>query len=131
MNAPRKASLAVLAGVAITGVVGAAAATLGDVTSSDLGSGDGAVESCNTDGVVVDFTTTWSGGSYIIDDVVVSSVDAACDGQDYGVVLSDQDGNELGEAVGPTDASGTFTASFSADEIPAEDVHGVSIVISG
>lgn len=129
MNSPRKASLAVLAGVAITGVVGAAAASLGGVNNETLGAGSDAVESCNTDGVDVAFTTAWDTGKFVVQDVVVTSIDPECNGNDIEVVLTDGT-DELGSATG-TVAGGAATLDVSGEDVDAEDVEGVGVVISG
>ena len=130
MNAPRKASLAVLAGVAITGLVGAAAASLGGLNIDTLGSDDAIVAGCDEDGIDVKFTTSHDGDSFVVDSVDFSDVAAACDGLDYTVVLDDGVSSPLPEVTGKA-ASGTFSADFSAESILAEDVVGVSLVISG
>ena len=128
MKNMRKKSVAVLAGLAVVGIVGASAASLGVLTSDSLGSGNVDVGSCDSDGVHVSFTTGLSGGAYAVSAVVLTGVAAACAGLDAEVTLLDDGGAVLGTQSG-TAASGTTTVGgFSA---LAEDVYEVAVVISG
>jgi hypothetical protein len=130
MNAPRKASLAVLAGVAITGVVGAAAASLGGLTTDSLGADDAIVAACDDDGIDVVFTTSHDGTSFVVDSVDFSDVAAACDGLSWDLVLIDEDDAEIFSDGGTVNlSSGGF--SVSPTNVTAEALGGISLVISG
>lgn len=125
----RRASLAVLAGLAVTGVVGASAASLGGLNVGSLGAGDADVSSCNDDGVDIDFEVTLAGATYVVEEVVVSDVDAACDGLVYELTLFDDADAVLATESG-TAAGGSFTVPIG-DQPEAEAVAHVALVISG
>ena len=132
MNAPRKASLAVLAGVAITGLVGAAAASLGGLNIESLGSDDAIVAACHDHelGIDVDFVTNHDGESFMVDSVDFSGVDVDCDGKSFELVLTDGDGEEIFTGAGTVSLdAGSFSVSTS--DVTAEALGRVSLVISG
>ena len=122
--------LAVLAGVGIAGLVGAAASSL-NLTSSSLGSDATVVAACDTTGGInVDYETTFSAlaQEFVVDEVVLTDVDAACNGLDLQIVLSDGTvtlGTFTGSAV-----SATTTAALGTP-VSAEDLTNVAVVISG
>ncbi|TVR25121.1 MAG: hypothetical protein EA389_09655 [Ilumatobacter sp.] len=124
-----------MAGVAITGLVGAAAASLGGLNIESLGADDAIVAACDDDGIDVAFTTSHDGDSFVVDSVDFSGVDDACDGLDYVAVLTgfDEVAEETIELARANDTatSGSFSASFAGEGVLAEDVLGISLVISG
>jgi hypothetical protein len=124
----RKRMLAVVLGLLVFSLVAASAATLGGVRSDQLGADVGVVASCDTDGVDVAFTTIFSGGEYVVTEVVLSDVSDDCDGQDVSVLLT-ADAGTLGSGTTQADASGTVTVPVSASS--AKAVTGVAVVISG
>lgn len=125
----RNKGLAVLAGVGIAGLVGAAAASL-DLTTNSLGSDTEVIAACDPDGITVDYTTVYNSGTQLFDvtEVVLSGVDAACSGLDYEIVLTDG-GATLTSTTG-TAASTTTTAALSTF-VDAALVDGISVIISG
>ena len=133
MKNMRKKSVAILAGLAIAGTVGASAASLGGLGGNDLGADAAEVVSCDTDGVVLAYETSFDAatGEYEVDTVTVSSVNAACDGQDFGLTLTDGT-NVLGtEATGQVAlTAGSFSVTVD-DGIAAELVTDAALVISG
>jgi hypothetical protein len=130
MKNARKKSVAVLAGLAITGLIGAAAASLGGINSDSLGADTGVVSSCDSDGVDVAYSYAFSAGlgEYVVTGVTVSAIDEACDGQTLAVTLSDGDDVVLGSGSAPVDDSGAVTVSIPAAS--AEAVENIAIVIS-
>lgn len=134
MKNHRKKSVAILAGLAITGIVGASAASLGGIAPNSLGAETEVVASCDTDGVAVSYTTSYNAtdDEVQVDTVTISGVNAACDGLAYEVILTG-DGTPrvvLGtSAPGTADASGSFSPAF-APGIDAELVTGIAITIS-
>lgn len=140
----RRKSVAVLAGVAIVGAVGASAATLGGLNSDSLGADADVVASCDTDGVAVEYTTSYSStgspdgtaGGYIVDSMNVTGVNDACAGLAYEIVLTDVNGAELDDGDGTVALTGTVADDNSFEvqltgEASAEAVTGVALVISG
>ena len=124
--------LALGAGGAATAAVVASAATLGTVDSTDLGAGTSVVASCDTDGIDVSYTTSFSAGEYKVTAVTLDGVAAACDGQDVKVTLYDAANSAQGSG---SSSAVTFTANSAVVGIgtpaTAEDTTGVAVVISG
>lgn len=131
--------LALAAGTtAFAGVVGSAA-TLGGITSDDLGANTALVASCDTDGVDIDYTTEVdeASGDFEVTTVTVSGIAAGCAGQAISVsLLDDDDDAELGSGTDVVDTPGAPTDPVSVDvtitgDVVAEDVTRASVVISG
>ena len=129
MKNMRKKSVAVLAGLAVAGIVGASAASLGGVTANDLGADVGVVASCDTDGVIVDFTTGFSGGVPTVTSVTVSGINANCAGQNIDVTLLNSTNTQLG-SIGTAVVGGASVSVGGFGSPDAEAVTGVAIVIS-
>lgn len=138
MKNMRKKSIALVAGLAITGIVGASAASLG-ITSEGLGAGVEPVASCD-DEVTVAYTTgyvaglagTGGSGFVAVNTVTIGDVDAACDGLAYAVTLLDAGDAAIGNTYEGTAATGSFDITVDpADTVDAEDVEGIAIVIGG
>ncbi|MCA1709435.1 MAG: hypothetical protein LC808_41605 [Actinobacteria bacterium] len=106
-----------LTAVLAFGAVYAMAATLGGMTSDKVGADNVAVASCDTDGVTSAYTSAWDAGDkrYEVSQVIVASVNDACDGQTLKVSLTDSAGVQLGEGslAMPTSAATSFTVSVS------------------
>lgn len=119
-----------LAGVLVFTAVTGFAATL-DVTSTTLGSGEEVVSSCNAS-AAVSYTSGWDAAlqAYEVTTAPVTSA-ATCGGMAYKVTLTDSTGASLGEEVGTLGVDGTAVPSFAADQVLAENVTGVSVVITG
>lgn len=126
----RKKSLAVLMGIGIAGIVGASAASLG-LTSKSLGADAAVVASCDTaGGVNAAYTSSYSAAlqQYAVSAVVLTNVDAACNGLAVSVTLTD--GTSVLATQSGTAATGTTTINLAAP-VSAEDVTNVAVVISG
>jgi hypothetical protein len=145
----KKLLFALVAGGIVFSAVFAAAASLG-LTTDDLGAGDEAVLSCDTDGIHTNFTTalnltttatsTTDGPRYDLDDVVVTGLNAACNGQYYKIaVMGAGTGGSLtqlaergdGTSLTVTGAPANFVVDFSADNVPAEAIVHIAVVITG
>lgn len=127
----RKKLVAAGAGLGSAGAVFAMAATLGGITTNDLGADTSVVASCDSDGVVVDYTTAFDAANEIqeVTHVVVSGIDAACDTQLIDVGLTNAAGTSSVNAVqGTLDNTGSITLTIT-NGFPAEDVDHVAIVI--
>ncbi len=127
--------IALVAGGAVFATVFGVAASL-NVTSDNLGAGGTAVTSCD-DAVRATYTTKYvAGQGFLVDTVIVTGVDNACDGKNITVQLTGTSGNALGDPETrtiPTDnASTSVTVDFGAgNEQKASDVTDVHVVITG
>ena len=136
MKNMRKKAAAIIAGLALTGLAGASAASLGDIKTEGLGAAADDVTSCDTDGVTVAYETSYdaTAAAVQVDTVTISNVAALCDGKTFDVVLFDGDGATLGSKSGTVAlTTGAFDVDMSAESpiIDAEDVEGIAITISG
>ena len=115
------------AGVVVFGVATAFAASL-NVTSTSLGAGNAAVASCNNNAAVA-YTTT---GANVYQAVVTFSggTAGACNGFTAQVTLTGT-GVVLPKSETATVASNVATVDFTSDSVPAHDVTGVAVVITG
>jgi len=119
-----------VAGVVVFGAVTAFAATL-SVNGKTLGAGNATVSSCNS-GASVTYTTAYSASlpGYKVATAPVTTA-VACNGFAYKVTLTGASNASLAEVTGTLDASGNATPDFSASNISAANVTGVSVVITG
>jgi len=129
----RKLTIAVLGGLLTAGLVGASAATLGGLSSGGLGAEDQVVAACDTDGITVGYTNTYSATAqtYQVTAVNFTGVNAACNGKAASVSLRNTTTN-LGTTNVPsiTVATGAFSVTLAAP-VTASLVNGISVVISG
>lgn len=127
----KRVALGIGAGVAAFGAVVASAASLGGITTTDLGANTEVVAACDTvGGIDADYVTAFSGGEYKVTGVRLSNVDLACLGQAVKVTLMDGSDASLGEATGVSAPALPQTFTF-ATPASAEAVEGVAVVISG
>jgi hypothetical protein len=126
----RNKGLAVLAGVGVAGLVGAAAASL-DLTTSSLGADAQVVASCDTDGIDVNWITGYNATAqrFDLEDIELSGVAAACDGLDLEIVITDA--ADLSIATFSGSATSTVTTAALSTPVDAELVEGIAVVISG
>jgi hypothetical protein len=134
MRIPRKAAIALLAGVCIAGVAGASAAGLGGATSGSLGAENPTVAGCDTTGVTIGYNTAYNATTqkYEVSGVNVGSVDPACAGKAAAVTLRSSTGVALG--TGSVASIVLTTAAFTIPVTPGADANatvGVSLIISG
>lgn len=130
----KKYLIPVVAGMAVFGSVTAFAATL-NVTNTTLGSGNATVASCNTAATVTyNSTPTTAANTYKVTTTPVTS-GVGCAGLAFRVTLLGASNVSLGEATGTLSSvvgsEGTATPDFSSSNIPAVNVLGVAVVISG
>lgn len=114
----------------VFGAVTAFAATL-SVSGKTLGSGNATVSSCNS-GATVTYNTTYSATlpGYKVGTAPVTTA-ATCNGFAYKVTLTGAGNASLAEVTGTLDASGNASPDFSASNIAAANVTGISVVITG
>ena len=130
----RNKSVVVLLGIAVAGIVGASAASLG-LTTQSLGADATIVAACDS-AISASYTSAYNATSqdYQVSGVRLSNVSTVCNGQAYAVTL---DGATIPgvETTGTVSlvnvvaGSGEFTVSFTG--IAAKDVNNLAVVISG
>lgn len=120
----------ILAGVMVFGVATAFAASM-TVSSTGLGAGNGSVSACNATASVT-YNTSYASGipGYKVTTAPVTTA-AGCASKAYKVTLSGAANASLGEITGTLDASGNASPDFSASNISAASVTGVSVVVTG
>lgn len=132
----RRTILALLGGILAFALIAGAAASLGGITSGDLGADDATVASCDTDGVTTSYTSAYSAtgtAGYKVGDVTVGGIADTCDGQTMTVTLTGAADAELGtitQAVPVAAATFTNVLDFSSEAVLSEDVTGVHVVIT-
>lgn len=122
---------AAVALVAATGITAASAATLGGITTDDLGAEDSIVVGCDDDGVEVSYATTYTAAEkrYEVTGVTVSDIASACVGQTLEVTVADDDGVSLGS--GSLTVAGTSESVTFGSPVDARDVEHVAVLIAG
>jgi hypothetical protein len=129
----KRTATAVLAALLVFGGVLAMAASLGGITSTQVGADNVALASCDTDGVTTSYTTAWDGSDdrYEISTVTVGGVADACDGQTLSVSLTDTGGNQIGSGTFaiPTSVATSFNVSLTT-AASAKDSTGVHVLIA-
>lgn len=110
MNKRMIMALAV-AGTVFASVFGMAA-SLGTIGSSGVGAGNGAVGSCDSDGVGTSYANAWDATDkrYEVTSVNVSGIADSCDGKTLKVALTDSANASLGDGS-VTVPSGTGTSA--------------------
>lgn len=141
--------LAMAAGTTAFAAVVGSAATLGGIGSDDLGADTTVVASCDTDGITVDYTTTYvaSEGTYEVSGITLGDIADGCGGQAVKVTLGGTGGDPaLGSATGTLPltaalilAGNEHVLSFPTTTllpvpvtgVAADDVKHIAVVISG
>lgn len=133
MHIPRKAVVALLAGVSIAGVAGASAAGFGTTTAGSLGADSVSVASCDSTGVTINYVSAYNATTqrYEVSGVNITNVDPLCNGKAASVTLRN---GTTGLATATTAAITVATNAFSmtfATAVDANLVNGVALIISG
>ena len=117
-------------GVVVFGTVTAFAASL-SVTSKSLGAGTATVNTCNA-AAAVSYTTAYQASitAYKVATAPITTA-AGCATMAYRVTLTGTGGTSLGEVTGVLDGAGAASPDFSASNISAASVTGVSVTITG
>jgi hypothetical protein len=130
----RRRLAAIVAGLSVLGITSASAASLGGLTTPSLGADVGVVASCDTDGLTVSFTNTYSAtlGRYQATAVGVGGINAACATKSLNLTLRDATNVSLGTGtIAALTASATQTVTLTAPGVNANSVAGVAVVITG
>jgi hypothetical protein len=129
----KKYLLPIGAGVVVFGGVTAFAATL-TVNSSSLGSGNATVASCNS-AAAVSYSTvpTTNTKTYDVSTAAVttSGTGTGCANMAFKVTLLGAGNASLGEKTGTLDGTGAGSVDFTTLTVPASDVVGVAVVVTG
>ncbi len=139
----KKKVIAVVAGLAIAGAVGASAASLGGVGGEDLGADTGDVAACDTDGIDVDWRPVFNAarGEYVAR-FTLADIDLDCLNNPYKLSIF-QKGAGGSRAFLETDrfrftqrynraSDGERVArAFYTSTFPAEDIEGIALEIVG
>ncbi len=127
----RRKLTAIVLAVLVFSLIAASAASLGGITTSDLGADATVVASCDNDGVTVAYNTSYvpgAPGKYEVTSVDVTGIASGCDNQTIAVTLGDG-ASALGSGTAIV-ASGSATVAISGN-VDAESVSEIGIVISG
>jgi hypothetical protein len=118
-------------GLGATGLSAAAAASLGGLTTRDLGADNVGVASCDTDGVSVAYTEAFdsSRGRSVVSGVTVSGLATACTGSTLHVTLADASGNSL--STGSAAIGGISQAVTMVAAPDATLVTNAAVVVTG
>jgi hypothetical protein len=124
----------IAAGLVIAGAAGlslAAASTLAVTTNKEVAIGSGTFAPCDSDGVNVGYTYQKSGTAYIIKDVTVSGIAAACANEKIALTLANAGGTELATTSGTVTGT-SFTYDATSKAIPlSTDIGDATVIISG
>lgn len=113
-------------------VIAVSAATLGSLSSRQLGADSALVASCDTDGVSISYTNTYdaTAQAYVVSSAVVSGIAAACAGEKLDVQLIGAQGSGVASATQVTVSTTSHTVTFASPP-SANVVVGSAIVIAG
>jgi len=124
-----KGSRLAVAAVAVAAFGAASAASLGGLSSDQVGANDTVVAACDSNGVSMSYTTAYDDAtaSYQVTEATVSGIAAPCIGQTLDLTVSDAAGVALGDGtVVVAGASETITGLA----VPAEGLRGAAVIIS-
>ena len=126
----KKFLIPVAVGVVVFGSVTAFAASM-TVSGTSLGAGNATVAACNSAAnVIYNAAPTTNAKTYDVTTAPVTSA-ASCAAMSYRVTLLGASNVSLGEVSGTLTGTGTASPDFTSQTVPAVDVVGVAVVISG
>lgn len=129
----KRTMIAILAGLLVFASVFAMAASLGGITSTEVGADNTVVASCDTNGVTTAYVTGWDATDkrYEVTSVTVGGVNDACDGDNLSVSLTNAAGDQIGSGtmVMPAGAPTSFAVALTT-AASAQLTVGVHVVIS-
>jgi hypothetical protein len=129
----KRTMIAILAGLLVFASVFAMAASLGGITSTEVGADNTVVAACDTDGVTTSYATGWDAVDkrYEITSVTVGSVSDTCDGDTLSVTLTNAAGDQIGTGslAIPTSAATSHVVALSTAS-SAKLTEGVHVLIS-
>jgi len=126
--------LAGAAGIVAVGAVSASAASLGGVNTDSVGVESSVVASCDTDGIIVDYSVAYAAtpATYRVATVDMSGVATTCNSLAYRITLNGAGGVSLGESTGTVTLTGNaMSVNVASLEVDGESVTGVALAIVG
>lgn len=115
------------------GIIAASAATLGGITTTNLGAENTVVAACDLNGVNIAYNHAYSatGQAYRVVSAVISGISPACANQKLDVELSGTGSASVATGTQVTvGATGTETVTFAAPPLVSA-VLGSAVVITG
>ena len=124
----KRTIVAAIAGLAIAGGVFASAASLGGVSSSNIGASTTVVASCDTDGVKLDYKTGWDAesGTYLVRAVSIDGISEQCKGQNIEVSLRAEGGKSVTTERRPVEGT---SMGIEVPAFPGEAVTSAAVLI--
>ena len=120
-----------VAAIGIAAFGAASAASLGGLTSTNLGSNDTVVAACDANGVSIAYTTSYdaTASKYQVTSVALSGIAAGCAGQTAAITVKGTGGTSLANST--VTVAGTSETMTLSTPVAAESILGASVVISG
>jgi hypothetical protein len=120
------------AGVLAVGAVAASAASLGGLNSASVGADQTVVASCDTNGIDMNYNTGYSAADsgYMVTEVLLSNVDAACNNLHYDMTLALSNGQPIAHSAGTLHVT-AGNATFAIPAVSAKSVEKAALVITG
>lgn len=115
------------------GVIAASAATLGGITTTELGAENTVVAACDLDGINIAYQHAYNASSqaFVVSSAVVSAIDPGCANQKLDVELTGTAGASVATGTQVTvGSSGSETVTFATPPL-AGSVLGSAVVITG
>lgn len=125
----KKVITPVLAALLAFSAVVASAATLGGLSTEQLGADDTVVAACDSNGVEIAYSTGYDAGTYAVTAAEISGIDAACVGQELSVTVADGTGVAL--ASGTVTVAGVSETVTFPSAVAANSVESASVLIQG
>jgi hypothetical protein len=129
--AVNKKRVAAFGGLAAFGILTAAAASLGGLSSSSLGADQTVIASCDTDGITLAYTNAYDAttNSYKTSAVVATLVNVACAAKSYKLTLSNGAAS-LGEFTNTVTLVGTTLTIPISPTVDSKSITKAALVIS-
>lgn len=128
----RRRTLAVIVAALVFALSAAFAASLGGLNAPSLGADVTVVASCHSTGLDVAFDTEFDSdeGEYMVTEVSLSTINAACDQKNVEILLLDADDNVLETLSAVYDDAADAGVLSIAANVEADELAGVAVLIS-
>lgn len=122
----RRILMGLAAGTSVFAISLAMAASLGGLSLANLGADDGAVSSCDSDGMSTTYTLAYDATDLRLEitAVTVSGISNSCDGKTLSLTLT----NSAGTSIGSGSATITNDAALTSQAISLATVPGAELV---
>jgi hypothetical protein len=124
-------ALVALGAVILSTTIGSAA-SLGVTSGGSIGAGNDTVAACDSDGVSSGYSVVWdtTAQDYVVKDVTVSGIDAACDGSAMNATIAGSSGAKLAEKTAAHATGATEIFTFTSDAVLAANVTKIVVAIA-